>query len=178
MQKISIVSIIILLSIIIVLAEDYPDIGLKKAGVKLGLVIPDSPYDVGFALALTGDLGKLHEIVGIEAAIEYMRMTKTEYNDVYHYARSDLSAIVTVKLMPQPKQLPFRPYLGGGLGIHHIFETVNIIESPPSKTELELHIAIGATKELSEGIEGVFTFKVNLADISTYNPYIGVAFDL
>ena len=77
MRKRIIISVIILLFIITAFAENYPDIGLKRAGVKLGLVIPDSPYNIGFALALTGDLGKLHEIVGLEATVEYMRITKS-----------------------------------------------------------------------------------------------------
>jgi hypothetical protein len=160
---------------------NYPDIGFKKIGVKLGPAIPDSPYNVGFAFAINSDLGKLHEVIGLEAAIEYERMTKTIL-ETYTNSLSDFSGIVTVKVMPDIQSLPIDPYIGGGLGLHYYITKLDERQSganeEPAEMRLELHLALGATMPIKEGITGIFTFKVNLSDISTYNPYLGVMFDM
>ncbi len=161
--------------------NNYPDIGLKRVGVKLGPAWPDRPYNVGFAFSLSGDLGKLHEVLGIEANMEYMRITKTVL-ETYTNSLSDFSGIATVKFTPDIESLPFDPYLGGGVGFHYYMTKLDERQSganeEPSEMRLELHLAMGATMPIKEDIQGVFTFKINLSDISTYNPYIGVMFDM
>ncbi|HDR90867.1 MAG TPA: hypothetical protein ENN75_01320 [candidate division Zixibacteria bacterium] len=160
---------------------NYPNIGFHKVGVKLGPALPDTPYNVGFAFAINSDLGNLHEVIGLEAAVEYMRMTKTVL-ETYTNSLSDFSGIVTVKIMPNIETLPFDPYIGGGLGIHYYMSKLDERQSganeEPGEMRLELHMALGATMPIKEGITGIFTFKVNLSDISTYNPYVGVMFDM
>lgn len=161
--------------------NQYPDIGFKRVGVKLGPALPDSPFNVGFAFGFSSDLGKLHEVIGLEATAEYMRVTKTVL-ETYTNSLSDFSGIVTVKIMPDIESLPFDPYLGGGLGLHYYMTKLDERQSganeEPAETRLELHLAMGATMPIKEGIQGIFTFKVNLSDISTYNPYVGVMFDM
>lgn len=162
-------------------AQGGPDLGLKKVGLKVGPAIPDSPYKVGFAFGLSADLGKLHDIIGMEGTLEYFRVTKPE-QEIYTDSHSDIAGIVTLKIMPEVSNLPFQPYLGGGIGFHYLTDTPDKVlqayDPIEHSTRLELHLAIGATMEINEQIDGIFTFKVNLSDISTYNPYVGVMFDL
>ncbi len=159
--------------------NQYPDIDLKSVGVKVGPAIPDSPYKVGFAFGLFADLGKFHEIVGLEANLEYFRVTK-EVDDYYVYSHSDISLTATVKIMPDVESIPFDPYIGGGLGFHYITDTPDERTTEPIENDmrLEIHIVIGGTYRITDEIDGIGCFKVNLSDISTYNPYVGVAFDL
>ena len=177
MRNFIFVIIIMVLVVGAAFGEKYPDMGFKKVGLKVGPAIPDSPYKVGFAFGLTADLGKLHEIIGVEGNVEYMRVTKT-VSEIFTYSHSDIGVIITAKILPQVKELPFEPYLGGGLGVHFLSDKPdpNSSEQPESETRLELHIAAGATMNITEGIDGIFTFKVNLSDISTYNPYLGNLF--
>ena len=161
--------------------SQYPDIGLKNVGVKVGPAIPDSPYKVGFVFGLFADLGKLHEIIGLEANLEYFRLTKT-VQQIYTNSHSDISLTATVKIMPDLESIPFDPYVGGGIGFHYLTDTPDetLQEYDPIEHDarLEIHIAIGGTYRITDEIDGIVCFKVNLSDISTYNPYIGVAFDL
>ncbi len=181
MRKIIITSLLIvcLSGVALSQMQQYPDLGLKKIGVKAGPAIPDSPFRVGIAFGITGDIGRLHELLGLETTVEYNRITKKE-NEIYTRAQSDVCGILTLKILPKAPSIPFQPYIGGGIGFHYYFFTVdeNFDQPEPAEYRLELHIAIGATMNLTEGIDGVFTFKINLSDISTYNPYIGVMFDM
>jgi len=164
-----------------VTVNKYPNIGFKKIGVKLGPAIPDSPYNVGFVFDISGDLGKLNKVIGLEATAEYMRVTKTVL-ETYTNSLSDFSGNITIKILPDIESIPFDPYVGGGIGFHYYMTKLDERQSgatdEPADTRLELHLAIGATMPIKEGIDGVFTFKVNLSDISTYNPYVGVMFDM
>ncbi|MCK5832409.1 hypothetical protein KAH81_01945 [bacterium] len=161
--------------------KPYPDIGLKTAGLKVGPAIPDSPYKIGFAFAVTGDFGKLHEIVGLEVNVEYFRVTKT-VQQIYTNSHSDMSISATVKLMPKVTSLPFEPYLGGGLGFHYLTdtpdETLRAYDPIEHDARPEIHLVVGGVFDITEEMKGVACFKVNLSDISTYNPYIGVFFEL
>ena len=172
---------LIVVLIISAMAQKYPDLGLKAIGAKVGPAIPDSPYKIGFAFGVYAELGKLHRIIASEATIEYMRVTK-EVQKIYTNAHSDLCLILTLKLLPEVKNLPFQPYLGGGVGFHYLTDTPDQTLQANAlithKTRPELHIAIGATYPLKENIDAIFTFKVNLSDISTYNPYLGVSFSM
>ncbi|MGC9315405.1 MAG: hypothetical protein ACP5G4_07230 [bacterium] len=160
---------------------NYPNIGIHKIGVKVGPALPDNPYNVGFAFAINADFGNLHEVLGLEGTVEYMRMTKTVL-ETYTNSLTDFSGIATLKVMPNIESLPFDPYIGGGLGIHYYMskldERQSGVNEEPGEMRLELHLALGATMPLKEGITGIFTFKMNFSDISTYNPYIGVMFDM
>ena len=157
------------------------DIGLKQIGIKVGPAIPDSPYKVGFAFGATAELGKLHEVIGLEGTLEYMRVTK-EVQEIYTNSHSDISLIVTLKVMPQIASEVVQPYIGGGLGFHYLTdtpdETLQEYDPITHDTRPELHILAGADYEVAEGITALFNFKVNLSDISTYNPYLGVKFDM
>ncbi|RKZ28532.1 hypothetical protein DRQ36_10305 [bacterium] len=179
MRKVSLLIVITLIISGAAFAERYPDMGLKKIGLRVGPAVPDSPYKVGFAFGLSADLGKLHQIIGVEGNVEYMRVTKT-VSEIFTYSHSDIGIIVTGKIIPEVRELPFQPYLGGGLGVHFLSDKPdpNSSEQPESETRLELHIAAGATMPITDTIDGTFTFKVNLSDISTYNPYLGVLFKL
>jgi len=160
---------------------NYPNIGFQKIGVKVGPVLPNTPYNVGFAFAINTDLGKLHEVIGLEGTVEYMRITKSVL-ETYTNSLSDFSGIITLKIMPGIESLPFDPYIGGGLGLHYYITKLDERQSganeEPGEMRLELHLALGATMPLKEGITGIFTFKANFSDITTYNPYVGVMFDL
>ena len=161
--------------------SQYPDIGLKSIGIKVGPAVPDSPYKVGFAFGIVGDLGKLHEIVGLEANLEYFRVTKT-VQQIYTNSHSDISVTATVKIMPKVESIPFEPYIGGGLGFHYLTDTPDetLQEYDPIEHDArpEIHVVVGGTFDITDEIKGTACFKVNLSDISTYNPYVGVSFDL
>lgn len=161
--------------------QKYPDISLKSVGIKVGPAIPDSPYKLGFAFGVTGDLGKLHEIIGLEATVEYFRVTK-EVQKIYTNSHSDISLNATLKLMPKVTSIPFQPYIGGGIGFHYLTdtpdETLQAYDPIEHDARLEIHLVVGGTFRLTDEITGVGCFKVNLSDISTYNPSVGVFFQL
>ncbi|HHS51050.1 MAG TPA: hypothetical protein ENN07_08045 [candidate division Zixibacteria bacterium] len=181
MKKILFALIIIALPLsVIAQYQNYPDLGLKTIGVKVGPAIPDSQHKVGFALAVFSDLGKLHEIVGLEASLEYFRVTK-EVQQIYTNSHSDIAVYPTLKIMPKVESVKFQPYIGGGLGVHYLTDTPDERLTNADKntsTRLEVHLTVGSTFRITDDITGVGCFKINLSDISTYNPYFGVSFNM
>jgi opacity protein-like surface antigen len=138
-----------------------PDLGLKGIGARIGYMDPEAG-DGAILFGANFDFGTWIEQLVWDGSIEYW--TTGEDFGPYEYSYSNLALRSGVKYMFLPDQ--WRPFAGGGLGIHMFnFESEDQFGSyDDSDTELGFYIDGGVETDLSAKWTGAAEVRLDFVD--------------
>jgi hypothetical protein len=155
------------------------DLGFKAAGAKVGMIIPASPWDVGFMVGGTSDMGELMDNLSLFPSLSY-------WNSGYSYGSYKLNlsnfqiAGDVHYYFKEVKGL----YAGGGLSLNFItmqfpsFSYYGATSNSYSETSTNVGIAFLGGYEMDiSGFRAFAEAKYNLiSDLSTLELVIGMYF--
>ncbi|OQX89284.1 MAG: hypothetical protein B6D65_03930 [candidate division Zixibacteria bacterium 4484_93] len=159
------------------------DIGLKSAGVKLGVVLPTGgDYDPNIKIAGFVDLGYLVPNLKPELFFEYWKVKRDEYgwssaDDDVKFSCIGGGASLKYLFDFHPR---LKPFVGAGLGFNH-YKTDYPKDWPQgdeTETPFELHIDFGANLVLGEKFYAILSGKYNLSDIDNIDMMLGLGYNI
>jgi hypothetical protein len=156
-----------------------PKLGLKKAGLRAGLVIPSTKYDPGFGLGAEVDLGNLTGILGLGIDFDYWHASE-ENSDKTITGYSCLGVGLNALIRPQ-LDTKVGIVFGGGIGLNHYKRDYPENWSNTDETEtnpFEPRVFIGAEYPYSPKIDFIAKFKATFSNVSSYGIYLGAQFSL
>lgn len=154
-MKKSIVTLLVLCSCLVVSqnARAEANLGLKSAGVQVGMV---SPQDLDTVLGFGGfaDWGMLTPNIGLTSNLDYWSKSESDPTGSGATASvSDIALTMRGKYMFQTSSPKFQPYAGVGLGMHFLSAKVEMPGFPTMSdgtTKLGLDFGGGFTSPLNE----------------------------
>lgn len=170
-------------------ASAKTDLGWRSAGVDVGFVDPDNvPSTVGFGAF--ANLGNLSPDVRLEPHLGYW--SKSQEMDGDKASISDIALSARALYMFHGTSPKFRPYAGGGLGLHMVHAKVEIaaqdlgggviipaMEASDSQTKLGLDLVGGFQTPLSPKTDFKFDLGYTaVSDVAQFSMKAGVSFDL
>src|SRR5512143_725697 len=131
-------------------ASNEPGLGLKGIGVRVGLDDPEGASSA-FMYGVHVDAGEFVRNVHLIPSLEYWSVG----NDVggYNSDFSDLAVRLAVNFDFPLQDQRFTPYLGGGLGLHHVkFDTNVPLVPDESDTKFGLDVQGGARNDFTPNL--------------------------
>jgi opacity protein-like surface antigen len=165
------------------------DLGWRSAGVDVGFVDPDNvPGTVGFGAF--ANLGNLSPDVRLEPHLGYWSKSQEMNGD--KASISDIALSARALYMFHGTSPKFRPYAGGGLGLHMVHAKVEIaaqdlgggviipaMEASDSQTKLGLDMVGGFQTPLSQKTDFKFDLGYTaVSDVAQFSMKAGISFDL
>lgn len=157
------------------------DLGLKRVGLRLGLVIPSAVYDPAFAASGNIDFGEIIPQLGLSGEVDFWRSgadIPDNPGDRRHYMC--LGGGITLSWRPD-FDLKIKPYIGAGLGAYYYKPTYPEnydTDEPADFNPFELHFELGGDYPINEKYTATAAFRANISNISSYFILVGMRMDL
>ncbi|HXF59103.1 MAG TPA: outer membrane beta-barrel protein [Candidatus Saccharimonadales bacterium] len=166
------------------------DLGWRSAGVDAGFVDPEN-VDGTLGFGAFANLGNLSPDVRLQPHLGYWSKTE-EFNGGDKVSVSDIGLSARALYMFHGTSPKFRPYAGGGLGLHFVHAKAEFaeqdlgggfiipaMESSDTMTKLGLDLGGGFTTPLSEKTDlCVDLWYTAISDVGHLSFKAGVSFDL
>ncbi len=153
----------------------------RRIGVKLGIVNVDD--EVGAAVVMGGmaDLGNLAPGLKLEGGLEFWHK-KCNRSPELDCSYTEIGLDVTVKHYFFLPESTFKPYGGGGLGIHILRKDFSSFGSKPppsylhssSSNDLVLHIVGGTEYPLASNLTGFEELKYSVGGWDYFGLFVGL----
>ncbi|HEX9935385.1 MAG TPA: hypothetical protein VGB38_09330, partial [bacterium] len=185
MKRMSWLSVIMVLSLVVGIAFGKSDVGLKGIGAKIGYIMPENPIDNTFGFGAVANLGKLSPKINFEAELLYWSKGYSESYFKWSYSQIYISAFAKY-FFPQKKGAKWLPYAGGGLGLvigkvksEYTGEPIYGIHgssSSESNTDLGIHFLGGVKTKLSPTMDGFAELRYSIDGADFFGFFIGTIF--
>jgi hypothetical protein len=168
-------------------AAAQTDLGLKGAGLRLGIVAPDN-VDTTPSVGLFADLGTFAPQVGFEAYGNYWSQTEGLLGFGEATVR-DIALGARTKYYFPVNSPQFQPFIGGGLGLHFVTAKVLVpaqdfggfmlpaeeYQETSTKLGLDLGGGVAAPVGVSTKLLGEVWYGI-VQDISQFSMNVGVQY--
>ena len=157
------------------------DLGMRSIGVDAGYVDPEN-VDGTFGFGVFSNMGNLSQDVRLQPHISYWSKSEEFAGD--KATISDIAFSTRALYMFHGTSPKFRPYAGGGLGLHFVkakaeFTGPPAMEASDTSTKLGLDFGGGFTTPLSDRADFcVDTWYTATSDVGHFSLKAGVSFDL
>jgi|GEM_PF-605128 len=158
------------------------DLGMRSLGVDAGFVDP-SNVDGTFGFGAFANMGNLSQDVRLQPHIGYW--SKSQEFGGAKASVSDIAFSTRALYMFHGTSPKFRPYAGGGVGVHFVKAKAETTFPPPgmsatdTSTKLGLDMGGGFTTPLSEKADFcVDMWYTAMSDVGHFSLKAGVSFDL
>ena len=165
------------------------NIGFNGVGARVGYVMPEGDIENTFGLGLNADLGTITPTISLEAFLDFWGKKYDSGTAGWEFSYT-VTTIGAVGKYYFETSGDFEPYVGAGLGFEiasakittpaysYPGYTVPGTETTDSNTELAIILQGGATKQLSEKMDGFAEVKYVISDIDYFGIYVGVMYKL
>lgn len=177
MKKLYIV-VAFVLALSVTAAAVAQDLGLKGIAPKVGLVLPEDPWNVGLFLGASADMGEITDNITLNPFVAYwnsgydisgysLNLSNIQIGADAHYMFPDIEGL----------------YAGGGLSLNILsFETPNFFgmdgTTSTSDTEIGIGLKGGYMMEVGDML-GFAEAKYNIvSNFNTLDLAVGIYFDL
>lgn len=138
------------------------DLGFKGAGGRLSYVDADVGHTLGFGAHL--ELGEVTRAWALQFLLSYWKTTDNDDGNATGLTTDLLTVEADLRYMFDNESPRFRPYAGGGLGVH-FGGTEGGGTAPVSETRLGLTVVAGTYYAVDSGVELLGEFRYVFADI-------------
>ncbi|TKJ41037.1 hypothetical protein CEE37_05060 [candidate division LCP-89 bacterium B3_LCP] len=182
LRKALLVCLVIGIALSMQVAQAQTDIGFKKAGVKVGYVMPGGiDNTLGFGAMV--DLGTITKDFHLDAFFDYW--SKSYGEGVYDWSWSMMSFGALVKYYFPLNSSNLLPYSGAGLGLN-MWSSKWDYTGPTglgypttydaSGSNIALHVVGGIEMPLSPKLDGLAEFKYSTGDADYVGIFVGVLY--
>ena len=142
-------------------ARAEADLGFKGAGGRLSYVDADVGHTLGFGAFL--ELGEVTPDWALQFNLSYWSTTRQGEGAVPDLTTDLLTVEADLRYMFHHESPRFRPYAGGGLGLH-FGGTLSSTGDSTSDTRLGLTVVVGTYYEVDRNVDLLGEFRYVFAD--------------
>ena len=171
----------VVVSLTIISSATAQGLGFNGVGAKAGLIMPEDPWDTGFFVSITADLGEITENLSLVPFVGYWKSNYSIYEYDLGLSNIQLGADVHYFLSGVPGL-----YAGGGLSLNLLsveYPTFNYLGGGiTTDSESETKLGFGFLAGYGFNVAGQNIFvegKYNIiSDFNTLELAVGIMFDL